>query len=164
MVSKLQWAFTLTTCGKDSISEAFWARVSRLTSWDTLRFLRVLWMTPVGAAWMSRAPFWEPCSPGAAWSVEPGRKGLSDGAPPSLESRRDLRSCVWDWSCVWGCDWDRGSAWRGGCRGSDDCWGSGVMSWMTGSWIFGGAGAEDSWECTTTGCGWGWGCAFCAPG
>lgn len=33
----------LTTCGgSDSISEAFWASVTRLTSWETLSFLHVL--------------------------------------------------------------------------------------------------------------------------
>lgn len=49
-VSKYKTSKLLTCDGSDSISEAFWARVSRLTSWDTRRFLLVLWMTPVGAA------------------------------------------------------------------------------------------------------------------
>lgn len=49
---------SLPTCdGRNSLSEASLESVSRLASCDTLRFLRVLWMTPVGAAWTSRAPF-----------------------------------------------------------------------------------------------------------
>lgn len=85
--------------GIDSISEAFWARVSRLISFDALR--RVLWMTPPVGPWPSPIL---PSSPPATtlfWgtSLEGWFKEVSEGRPPrgdspSLERRRERRGAA----------------------------------------------------------------------
>lgn len=91
---------TLTIlAGKDSISDAFWAKVSKLISLDALLLLRVIWMTPPAVTWLSpplcvpATPFWDGGGSFEAWDqifVEGGPSGDC----PSLDKRRERRGAV----------------------------------------------------------------------
>lgn len=86
--------------GSDSLSEAFWARVSKLISFDALLLRRVLWITPpVGPCLsppsrLATTPFWGTSL--KVWFQGDSEGGSTSGDSPSLERRRERRGAAGD--------------------------------------------------------------------
>lgn len=127
---------TLTLlAGKDSISDAFWASVSRLISLDALLLLRVVWMTPPAVPWLSpplctpATPFCDDAGGGGSFDAWPQMfvAGGPSGDCPSLDRRRERRGAACCASAV------SAAAFSGHGSGADDTVQVGTSGFRCGS-------------------------------